>query len=90
MKPSCADSVNITTQFTLEALDCRYPLTLWKVKSQSSSSYYTSNILTNQCTCEHWMRRLWDKPEEQRICKHIRVAREQALTEYLKDLKKRY
>jgi hypothetical protein len=36
------------------------------------------------------MRRLWDKPEEQRVCKHIRAAREQALNEYLRDLKKRY
>jgi hypothetical protein len=91
VKPCSEESVSTTPQYTLEQLDSRHPFMMWRVSSQSNpGKYYTCCLLENNCTCEHWMRRLWDKPIEQRVCKHLKVAREQALNLFIADIKKRY
>jgi hypothetical protein len=91
VKPSSDASVSTTTPFTLEQLPSRHPFVMWRVSSQSEpGKHYTCCILENNCTCEHWMRRLWDKPADERICKHLRAAREQALKLFVEDIKKRY
>jgi hypothetical protein len=36
------------------------------------------------------MRRLYNKPEAERLCKHLKAAREEALKLFIADVKKRY
>lgn len=83
--------MSTTTPFVLEQLGSRHPYAMWRVFSQSEpGKHYTCCILENTCTCEHWMRRLYNKPEDQRVCKHLKAARDEALKLFIADVKKRY
>ena len=78
--------MSTTQPFTLKQTNSTFPPLRWEVRS--GSDRYQVDLLDSICSCSHWRFRLFDKPEEERRCKHIIAAREKAIDIVIKSMKK--